>query len=414
MFEIRDPGIGTAVYSPSGSTAGSGTMLLGASFVTVSNIEPIDVTGLANFRVVTPNAADALTLTSPAANTARLNGTSGGVSIGPVTFRNVGTFVVDAAVNDAGGGNDSLTVTPGAGSVIPNNVGFIEYRSGTGANTLNLVNGSIRLDSTVAAGGTLDTTIGDGAELITHRFRQNAVILGDNAKATILQAGTADAVSRLTFMDFGDNATLDLNDNSLVIDFAANASQGDIDAALAAIRSLIVEGRGGPGLGNGVWNGTGITSSVAKAVNATNPESRSIGYAHNGSLPLGPYASWRGQTVDTSSFLIGYTRTGDATLDSIVNDDDVTILGAFYKQAGADSWAEADFDYSGAVDDDDATLLGAFYDTKATPFPAPAPQAAGEVSDAVFADIGDTSSSADLPIDLVAAIADQIVVKRKK
>jgi hypothetical protein len=83
-------------------------------------------------------------------------------------------------------------------------------------------------------------------------------------------------------------------------------------------------------------------------------------------LPLGPYTTFGGQPVDATSILIAYTRTGDANLDGVVNDDDVTIVGATYAPAVPQpSWALGDFDYNGFVDDDDVTLLGAFYDPSA-------------------------------------------------
>ena len=56
----------------------------------------------------------------------------------------------------------------------------------------------------------------------------------------------------------------------------------------------------------------------------------------------------------------------------MVNDDDVTILGATYSPgAPQPSWAFGDLDYNGFVDDDDITLLGAFYDPSAPPLLAP-------------------------------------------
>jgi hypothetical protein len=132
------------------------------------------------------------------------------------------------------------------------------------------------------------------------------------------------------------------------------------------IRQQILAGRGGVGLGAS-WNGTGITSSAAAAANQTAAESRSVGFAENASLPLGAYTTFRGLPVDSTAILIAFTRTGDANLDGIVNDNDVTIVGATYApgapQAG---WAFGDFDYNGFVDDDDVTLLGAFYDPAAS------------------------------------------------
>jgi hypothetical protein len=90
-------------------------------------------------------------------------------------------------------------------------------------------------------------------------------------------------------------------------------------------------------------------------------------------LPLGAYTTFRGQAVDDTAVLIAYTRTGDANLDGIVNDDDVTIVGATYAPGvGAPHWALGDFDFSGFVDDDDVTLLGAFYNPAAGAVAPPA------------------------------------------
>jgi hypothetical protein len=125
-------------------------------------------------------------------------------------------------------------------------------------------------------------------------------------------------------------------------------------------------------LGKG-WGGPGITSSAAAAANASAPESRSVGYAENSTLPLGAYTTFRGQPVDGTSLLFAFTVTGDANLDGVVNDDDVTIVGAAYAPGvNQPQWALGDFDYNGFVDDDDVTLLGVFYDPTATPIGPPA------------------------------------------
>jgi hypothetical protein len=56
--------------------------------------------------------------------------------------------------------------------------------------------------------------------------------------------------------------------------------------------------------------------------------------------------------VDNTSVLIAYTRTGGANLDGLVNDDDVTIVGANYAPGVPNAnWAMGDFDYNGFVDD---------------------------------------------------------------
>jgi uncharacterized protein YjbI with pentapeptide repeats len=168
-------------------------------------------------------------------------------------------------------------------------------------------------------------------------------------------------------------ATFDLTDNAAIVDYTG-------DSPAETVRQQILTGRGAPGLG-GKWNGPGITSSTAAAANAAKPDSRSVGYAENDAMPLGALTTFRGEPVDDNSILMAFTRTGDANLDGVVNDDDVTIVGATYAPGVAQpSWALGDFDYNGFVDDDDVTLLGAFYDPSAAPLALAAPTTANVVA----------------------------------
>jgi hypothetical protein len=171
-------------------------------------------------------------------------------------------------------------------------------------------------------------------------------------------------------------STLDITDGALVLDYSDSEPN-----PTPQVRSYIISGRRTTGFG-ATWTGMGITSSTAAADVIANPESTSVAYADNSSLPLGPYTTFGGRQVDSSSVLIRYTRTGDADLDGLVDDDDVTILGATYAPGVPQpSWALGDFDYNGFVDDDDATLLGAFYNPNATPIPTTsAATAAGALS----------------------------------
>jgi hypothetical protein len=168
-------------------------------------------------------------------------------------------------------------------------------------------------------------------------------------------------------------ANYDLKTNAAIIDYTGPSPVG-------TVRQQILAGRGGPGLGK-PWNGNGITSSTAAGANAVEPESRAIGYAENAALPLGTYTTFRGQAFDDTALLIAFSRTGDANLDGVVNDDDVTIVGATYSPGVSQPhWALGDFDYNGFVDDDDVTLLGVFYDPSASPLAASAPPSAADVA----------------------------------
>jgi hypothetical protein len=361
---VHDMSTATGTYAADRTTSGSGTVTIGGRNITLTGVEPIEFSGLNALTVVTPNARDVLTISSLADGTTQLAGTSEAVPLSPVSFTNVGTFIIDAATNDAGAGDDSLAVS--ADGVVPGNLGFVQYRSGTGANRLLIETGTARIDSTVATGGTLETTLAAGTQLVTHRFRQTTLAIGNAGRATILPDGTNAATSVLNRLTINDGGTLDINDNALVVDHAG-------DSPAATIRQKILEGRGGAGIGNATWVGTGITSTAAAQANATAPDTRSVGYAENAQLPLGPYATFRGQAVDATSVLIAYTRSGDANLDGVVDDDDVTIVGATYAPTAAQpNWAMGDFDYNGFVDDDDVTLLGALYEPAAIPWAAPA------------------------------------------
>jgi hypothetical protein len=228
-------------------------------------------------------------------------------------------------------------------------------------NQLLVIAGDVRTDS-VSTGGVLNTTVYSGARISTSRLMQNSLDLRENSAATLLPGNET---SRITGLALATGARLDMTDNALVIDYSGSAP-------MDYFRDKIVAGRGGSGSGKG-WDGPGIASSTAAQANADEPESRSIGYVDNAALPLGAYETFRDVPVDNTALLIAYTRTGDANLDGVVNDHDVTIVGATYAPAVPQpGWALGDFDYNGFVDDDDVTLLGTLFDP-ASIWPRPSP-----------------------------------------
>lgn len=251
------------------------------------------------------------------------------------------------------GGDDSIYVELPAGSAGP--AAGLRLDTGSGSNNqLFIRSGNVRIDS-VSTGGVLNTTVAAGAQLFTTRLMQAALTLGDNSRVKLLSGGDT---SRVTSLSLGASATLDIGDGALVIDYTGVSP-------LAAVRAGILSGRGGSGLG-ATWNGSGITSSAAAQSNQADPESRSVGFAENAAMPLGRYATFRGQSIDDTAVLIAYSRTADANLDGMVNDDDVTIVGATYAPTEAKPhWALGDFDFNGFVDDDDVTLLGVFFNSSA-------------------------------------------------
>jgi hypothetical protein len=246
-------------------------------------------------------------------------------------------------------GDDTISLQFPPGTSGP--VGGFRLDTGPGNNTLNISGGPVRIDA-IASGGNLQINLLAGAQLVTSRFQRVGLDLDDGSKAALLPNGDT---SLLTGLTVGTAATLDIANNSVAIDYTG-------PSPAASIRQKILAGRGNAGIGEGAWTGAGITSSTAAAANAIDPESRSVGYAENALLPLGPYTTFRGVPVDDTTLLIAFARTADANLDGLVDDADVTVLSAFYAPATPNPvWAFGDFDFNGFVDDGDATIIGAFY-----------------------------------------------------
>jgi hypothetical protein len=323
-------------------------------------------TGINNWNPSVPNAAGleaafAGAITAP--RTVTVNNT---ITVGGLFFDNAQAYTIagtnpltldvasgDAQINVASGShtisapltladNTTVTVTPAA-----SNLALTGTLTAAGQNLTKAGAGTLTVSNVRAAG----LTIGGGTVAVA----PNGTNAGVSVVNTLSIAG-----------DATPTAKLDLANNAAIVDYTGSSP-------VATIRQQILAGRGGSGLGQS-WNGQGITSSAAATAE---PESRSVGYAENSSMPLGPFTTFRGQPVDSTAVIMAFTRTADADLDGVVGDNDVTIVGASYAPgvAGA-SWALGDFDYNGFVDDNDVTLLGAYYDPGATPLASPAAVAA--------------------------------------
>ncbi|HRT96170.1 MAG TPA: LEPR-XLL domain-containing protein, partial [Planctomycetota bacterium] len=97
-------------YRP-GTTVGDGVVQVGNSTITFTGLEPVTVSGFAEFTFITPNSNDIITIDSPSAGQNRVSGTSGGVAFESLTFFNVTHFLLDTATNDGPLGSPNDTVT---------------------------------------------------------------------------------------------------------------------------------------------------------------------------------------------------------------------------------------------------------------------------------------------------------------
>jgi hypothetical protein len=134
----------------------------------------------------------------------------------------------------------------------------------------------------------------------------------------------------VTSLNLTGNATLDLSNNQLIINYGAAPDP------IASIRQYLTTG-----YNNGAWNGKGISSSSVISGYA-------LGYADGSDHVV--------TGLSSGQIEVKFTLYGDANLDGLVNGDDFTILtGNLGKSAPA--WDKADFNYDGLVTGDDFTLL---------------------------------------------------------
>jgi autotransporter-associated beta strand protein len=301
----------------------------------------------------------------------------------------LGTVQVNA--NNALGATTGSTAVNYQGTLAFNNVQYTTPERlsvmGTGLNDLGALRGiagASKFAGPVHLAG--DTTIGvePGAslELSGRMVGTSAVTKSGDGKLilsgagntwmgdTLLQAGSIDFASdhhiarlvlstattatvtpgnhllRTTGVQFNDpvnpDAKLDLTDGRLIVDYADfSGNQPLIDTRNAILAGYVT--------GGSHWTGNGITSSSAASnVNLA------IGYAEASEIVPGG-GTWTGEpNIDTSAVLVRTTLAGDATLDGVVDFNDLVKLAQNYNTTVSESteswWNHGDFTYDGITD----------------------------------------------------------------
>jgi len=219
----------------------------------------------------------------------------------------------------------------------------------------------------VTAGATHVTA---GNTLTARSIRGNSLVIDSGAVATIqplAQSGSASVLSSLSITGTGQ---FDLNDTALVVNYGTETTHATRDA----IRNLLKNGRNAGAAQAAPWNGAGgIISTYAH--NNGNGFNLALGYADNADLASvrasGSYTSFGGQTVASNTVLVQLTRGADATLDGIVDGQDVAIIGTHFQKPSSGQWCFGDFDYSGTCDGSDVAVLGTTFG-KTSPILSPA------------------------------------------
>jgi hypothetical protein len=147
-----------------------------------------------------------------------------------------------------------------------------------------------------------------------------------NERSLVVGSPSADGTLSI---DAAHQSDLDLQTNAMILNYGGASP-------LASVQLLLSDG-----YNDGLWNGSGITSSTAAANAGT-----ALGYAD--ASTIGSPSTFANQPVDATTLLIRYTRPGDANLDDAVDTSDFVTMANHFGQAGK-SWADGNFNFDSPV-----------------------------------------------------------------
>jgi hypothetical protein len=270
-----------------------------------------------------------------------------------------------------GAANSTVTVNDATGAAtldVPQSltIGSLTLRSGgtvAGAGDLTLAGASTWSGGTIGGAGALFvqasatlTLSGSDSKTLARKLRSEGLVDVSDGSVTVSAGLSVASPAIITAgLSIASPATLDITDNSLVVDYAGTSPISGLTTALTS------------GYNAGAWNGTGIVSSTIAAT-----PGRTIGYGEATDIFSTFPATFAGANVDDTSVLIRITAPGDANLDGSVNFDDLLRLAQAYGTS-ARTFAQGNFNYdaAGNVDFDDLLLLAQHYGTTMVVAPPP-------------------------------------------
>jgi autotransporter-associated beta strand protein len=207
-------------------------------------------------------------------------------------------------------------------------------------------------------------TAGGGTLLVPVNLSIPSLEVRDFSQTTISSTGTVRTTLKtgaLSFTGSGGTATgqININNNALVVDTAP----GGEAAALAVVKDAVIRGFNAttPGAGDGNWLGKGITSTNAQGANAT---SQGVGYALSSEVLGASGGTFLQGPVDGSAVVVRETLLGDATLNGVVDFNDLVQLAQNYNVVdGTRTWFTGDFTYDGNTNFNDLVKLAQNYNT---------------------------------------------------
>lgn len=357
-LRLTGSGSETLTYTPHASTAGTGTLAIGARSISVSGLSAagagIDLTGHATVTVAGPNANNTIDLTSatsfttlesPAAAGVLVTGTTGGVAFAPVTIWNVTSFSLTTPTGSTVS-NDAITATAvnfgaasiAAATVNTGNSGSDSITIAAGTTTvaaLSVVShGSFTLTGDIAATGTVSLSASSASTLTGTIAGATTLLLSGNATFAMASAGRLigtpnvqlDAGTQWDFANFSQTIgslstsntdlansiypTIALGTGTLTVGAAGDSTFDGVISGAGG--KLVKEGAGNLTLGKvNIYSGATTINAGALTLGVNNAVSTSTTLTiNNGAV----FATGTYNNILTALILVQGSVTGSGTL----------------------------------------------------------------------------------------------------
>ncbi len=331
-MEVIGYGGGTGTFNQSGGTNTTATMFLGTDFKGLGSSSGSyslsDGTCTVGTMFIAENGSG-----PDGDGTLGISGgtmtVTGALQTDGTATLSAGTFNITTLVN---GGDLSVSGGTLWVSASTSNGGAIQQSGGSASLGPVTGNGTIILNAT--AGSTATMTVSS----IAQASLSISAGAGGNAFVQI-GSNSSPVTNSLEILSIGSNGTLDITNNTLLINYGL----GQVADPIASVEAWIESGYNG-----GAWNGPGIISSTAQSL--TNGLRYGVGWADSADGVVSGLSS--GQIE------IKYTLLGDANLDGTVNGSDFSILAANFG-LGATNWDQGNFLYGSSVNGSDFSALAA-------------------------------------------------------
>jgi hypothetical protein len=311
-----------------------------------------------------PNGVDVVANFLGAISEPRTVFTDTPVVLGSMKFDNTNSYQI------TGQGSLAIDVSTGSGSiqVVQGNHKINLPFTLNDNTTVDIAAGtSLKISNPMTlVGGVTLNRIGDGTLSI------EAPVFNVAPATLALTSGVTSAL-----MDLGTNTSIQVSGGTTNLQAtqhlaSVSVSGGRLNvgpgtSVVAVTKSLSISGNGKVDLQNGKmvidYTGASSLAGVKAAINAGSLTSsqltsgRAIGYGEASDLFAGATGPFAGQIIDSSSVVVAYTVTGDASLDGVVSSADFNQLVANYGVVSNARWTQGDFTGDGKVTTLDFNVL---------------------------------------------------------